>query len=177
MLNRSGHCKNVKPSYKTERPITSLPETAVTLNSLKVLECELQRREFLRTTGCFPLWFHAETERNIFLWRRGCSLIQLDEFDFWVDIPKLIEKRFEHLARPQGDSPLSNPYWGISSASNAGAEVEKRYLEDLIASLRSIQSHAHALSVVAGEVCRELGIENLEREVVILPTARLNKMS
>jgi hypothetical protein len=60
-----------------------------------------------------PLWFLAETERNIFLWRQGKSLDDVEDYEFWVDIPSLITKRRVQLESPQGLNPFTNPNWGI----------------------------------------------------------------
>lgn len=159
--------KRLPTSHKNvQRP--SLPANSLTLEALRVLEQELQRRGYITLEGFYPLWFHAETERNIFLWRRGCSLIHLDEFYFWVDIVKLIAKRTEQLETMTGDNPLLNPLWGEVEVSERSRLREQEYLRDLATSAAPILPHAHALTRASCEV-----FDEGERETVVLPVDRL----
>lgn len=161
--------KKLLTSHKTvHRP--SLPASSLTLEALRVLEQELQRREYITLEGFYPLWFHAETERNIFLWRRGCSLIHLDEFSFWIDVPRLIAKRMEQLDTMGGDNPLLNPLWGEVEISDRARDREREYLKDLTSSIEDILHHAHALNYASLEV-----FDEGEREVVLLPIERLKQ--
>lgn len=109
-----------------------------------------------------PLWFIAETERNVFLWRRGCSLIQEAEFEFWFDVPQLIEKRRWQLESFDGSNPFG--------VSREGQDHERQYLEQLAQLIHQACDHMHALSYCFAELARaaESGIYE-SREVVLLP--------
>lgn len=116
-----------------------------------------------------PLWFVAETERNVFLWRRGCSLIQQDEFEFWIDLPKLIDKRLHQLAS-QNDSPFVNPLWGISVLDKDSAKREQDYVRAFAEIQERISGHMNALSHIGSLLIREL-VSAGDREVVVLPAS------
>ncbi|MBX7138717.1 MAG: DUF4071 domain-containing protein [Oligoflexia bacterium] len=113
-----------------------------------------------------PIWFLAETERNIFLWRNGRSLIEQDQFEFWIDVEALIERRLGQLTDPDFSNPFINPVWEVSSDSMAFVEAEREYLVAFKEALRLIQTHAHILSRVASEL-RVEGSE--QRRKIVLP--------
>ena len=94
-----------------------LPKGCVLLGVLKSIENELRKREMLGISGqpTTPLWFLAETERNIFLWRSGKSLDDQRNYSFWINVPALIKKRRHQLKKPQGLNPFTNPLWGIGT--------------------------------------------------------------
>ena len=105
-----------------------LPEGAVLLGVLKAIEKELARRGLLEPTidQAMPLWFLAETERNVFLWRHGKSIDDCRNFSFWIDVPALIDKRRKHLSRCRGFNPFV-----CGSPSETGAQHELRYLDQI----------------------------------------------
>jgi hypothetical protein len=118
-------------------PAPNLSEGRVLLGILKSIENELRKRELLGFQGTppTPLWFLAETERNVFLWRSGQSLDDTRNYTFWVDIKALIEKRREQLRKPQDQNPFINPLWGSGTLDHSLVERECDYLdllEDLI---------------------------------------------
>lgn len=118
-------------------PSPNLSQGRVLLGILKSIENELRSRELLGFQGTppTPLWFVAETERNVFLWRSGLSLDDIRRYTFWVDIKALIEKRREQLGKPQDQNPFINPLWGSGSLDSSLVDRECDYLdllEDLI---------------------------------------------
>jgi hypothetical protein len=138
---------------------TALEPSAVLWEVLRTMETQLQRKGLLPsvTEGSFhPLWFLAETERNVFLWRRGRSLIDKDEFEFWIDVPRLVEKRLKQLESKDAANPFLNPLWGEAMSDPMLAENEKDYLLSLIEVLEHVGPHAHGLSKVGSEVRKEL---------------------
>jgi hypothetical protein len=151
---------------------SALPAYAVLLSMTRTLELQLQRRSLLKapTVGSFtPVWFVAETERNVFLWRRGLSLIQQDEFEFWVDLPKLVAKRLHQLESADADNPFTNPLWASSSADPDLIRRESEYLESLLEIIARVGPHAHAFSRASAECLKEYFGYCDERPVVLLP--------
>ena len=165
-------CKSVQHE---EFALRGLPAEAILFETLRTLEIQLHKRSIIAPQlwhSLNPLWFIAETERNVFLWRRSCSLIQQDEFEFWVDIPKLIEKRLAQLSSWQEDNPFVNPLWGISVLDKESSQREAEYLKVFAELASKISDHLHALSHIGSLLKRELGTFNPNREMVILPTER-----
>lgn len=166
--------------FSLENPYQNLSDTTVPLAALKTTEVELQQRWQHKLENFFPLWFHAHTERNIYLWRHGLSIGDEALFEFWVDVAVLIKKREKKLnldadassssgeASPRGN-PLINPQWA-SEPSEADANTlikeELRYLNDLHGTFKKIAPHIHALGV-ATSITNPSGAE-----VVILPFKR-----
>lgn len=134
--------------------IQELPEGAVLLGVLKAVEKALHRRGILghAVDQAMPLWFLAETERNVFLWRTGKSIADCHEFSFWVDIPTLIAKRRSHLSRCHGFNPFV-----CNSPSESGVEHEIRYLD-------RIEDLAESIFVKAAMISR--ASESLQSELV-----------
>lgn len=156
----------------SERPKTDLPKAAVLADVLRTVETQLASRGFLREQrqGCFnPIWYLAETERNVFLWKRGCSVVQQDEFEFWIDIHALIEKRLRQLDSFDSQNPFLNPLWGVATADKDSAEYERQYLLSFAEAMRQIESHLHALSRLGSLLLSELEGESEGRERVVLP--------
>ena len=118
------------------------------------------------------MWFLAETERNVYLWRNGYSLDQQDEFEFWIDLPALIEKRLKQLASFDSENAFMNPLWGLSIADKDTVNKEERYLKSLFELIEQVKTHLEALSVAAAQVSREISPAVNEREVVVLPVKR-----
>lgn len=117
-----------------------------------------------------PLWFLAETERNIYLWRNGKSIADHGDFSFWVDIPALISKRRGQLARADSQNPFTNPAWGISHCSDRLTDDERDYLDSLDELVGTILKHAEALSVASETVRSELTLGLIPRCPVVLPS-------
>lgn len=164
-------CKNEQSGG---RFVQSVPTSAILMDALRSFEIQLQKRGMIDSPNAQifnPIWFVAETERNVFLWRRGCSLIQQDEFEFWIDIDRLIEKRVEQLINCQSDSPFVNPLWGVSVLDKATAGREVEYLKSLQEIISKADDHLHALSRVSSMLQNELVPGSGEREIVVLPAA------
>src|SRR5438045_1804769 len=79
--------------FKFVQSHIELPRTALTLENLKCVEESLTKRGLLPSSISLPLWFLAETERNVFLWKHGLSLVNVEEFVFWIDVASLVDKR------------------------------------------------------------------------------------
>jgi len=160
--------KNVQIRPESIQPA---PPTAVLADVLKTLEEQFQQRGLVRRIeqDTFnPLWFLAETEKNVFLWRHGRSLIEQDQFEFWINVEALIEKRLHQLNNLSSDNPFTNPLWEISLPDPDIARREKEYLDSFLESFRRIHTHAAALSQVASLLEKESRKE-AGREVVVLP--------
>jgi hypothetical protein len=150
----------------------ALPAHLVLADMLKTLEEALNARGILQRDALDlfqPLWYLVETEKNVFLWKRGCSLIQQDEFEFWVDLPALIAKRQSQLERDDGLNPFVNHLWGLGTLTKDAKERELSYLTEFLAVVSDIQEHLCALSEVSTFVASNL--HNLpNREHVVLPS-------
>jgi hypothetical protein len=148
-----------------------LPKGAILLGVLKSVETELRRRRMLGDTcdTLTPVWFLAETERNIFLWRNGKSLDDQQDFDFWVDIKALMAKRRKQLENPRGLNPFVNPLWGTAPLDQRLINRERDYLDDLEELGSVVMPHAEALSHASRTVRRELEPESIDRTCVLLP--------
>ena len=161
---------SVQESYSS---VSELPEGLLLLDSLKTLETDLQRRNLLdqpSTKQIHSLWFLSETERNIFLWRNGFSLIDLEKFEFWVDINNLIEKRINQINNFDPDNPFFNSLWGFANSSKDFLEQELRYIHSFTDLMKAIINHASALSTVTSLIHRELSIGDYQRKIIILPS-------
>jgi len=154
-----------------------LPKGCVLLGVLKSVENELRKRDMLGVSGqpATPLWFLAETERNIFLWRNGKSLDDHGEFSFWVDVPALISKRRQQLSKPTATSspdhnPFTNPLWGQAPYDDKLADQERDYLDSLDDLVGSVLKHAEALSVASEQIRGDLVRSRADRLPVVLPS-------
>ena len=144
--------------------LDQLGPKAVLADVLRTLEGQLQRRSLVSAGSFNPLWFLVETERNIFLWRHGLSIAQQDDFEFWVDIDTLIEKRRSQLANPNPANPFHNPNWDLLDCSittqtnqtDEHSKAELRYLDSFSSTFSQIASHANALSHTASLLRAEL---------------------
>ena len=171
-LRKSGHPRIA--------PVVEIPDGAVFADVLKTLETRLQQKHLLRPRNrelLTPFWFLVETERNVFLWRCGYSLIQADEFEFWVDLEALAAKRLRQLELPDAENPFVNPFWaeqelgqsasGQDDALLEAVSHERDYLQSFLEITHLILPHLHALSTVGSMLSRELG--HGDREKVLLP--------
>lgn len=147
-------CKNVHPPLENEHQ--ALPGQGHILEEvLRSVETNLQQRDLLPGSTAAPIWFLAETERNIFLWRNGLSLSQRDHFEFCFDVPRLIARRLRQLAHDDPENPLLNPLWGQEAHDPAMRLQEQDYLRGFLETLTKIEGHVHALSCVALLLRRE----------------------
>ena len=136
---------------------SEMAETVILGDVLKALENRLQQKGLLALSPQFhPLWFSAETERNIFLWRRGLSLIHLDQFEFWIDVPRLVAKRLQQMENAENDNPFSNAMWSEQISSPEAQDAERSYLTTLLELLSETAGHVHALSQVGSLVRSEI---------------------
>jgi hypothetical protein len=153
------------------------PNSAILLESLKTLEQQLQSRKIVafgneNSNFSHPLWFSAETERNIWLWRSGYSLADINDFEFWVDIKKLIQKRLELLSKENLNNPFVNPLWGIQALDISSSTNERNYLECFAGILSSIEDHLNVLSQITSEIMRKTYANHCQRRVVVLPSIK-----
>ena len=152
---------------KPESDAQNIPTSAsVLLGVLKVIEIELRNRELLGAAAAYatPLWFIAETERNVFLWRNWKSLDHRTEFSFWINLEALLKKRRAQLLSCSGFNPFIN-----FSPNSGGAEFELRYLDELEELLDTVFTHASALCRTSTATCIEVVSDSPPRTVVILP--------
>lgn len=179
MINTAAPKSPAPGPFKNEhlgsKSAQSLPAWAVLLDVVRNLEIQFQKRGLLGPAGAFthtPIWFLAETERNVFLWRNGLSLTEEASFEFWVDLRALVEKRLLHLnSRDQPDNPFLNPLWGISAAPTQGdlAANEEQYLAAFSELARKIEEHIHALSHFGSVLQQKLNHGDNERHIILLP--------
>lgn len=158
--------------HSGDESVHDLVRNAVLIDALKALESELQSKEMLPAPNdaeLHPLWFVAETERNVFLWRNGYSLAQADEFEFWIDWRALIEKRLAQIELQDPQNPFVNPLWSVVGGA-PDPEVERAYLEQLSTLLEELDVHLQGLSRAASELSKEL--TNSGAQAVRLPRAR-----
>ena len=144
----------------------------VLLGILKSIENELRKRQLLAKTGTppTPLWFLAETERNIFLWRNSKSLDDASLYSFWIDLGSLIEKRREQLETRQDHNPFINPLWGTAPLDASLVQNENDYLDAIEDLLPTVFRRAESLSRVSEALRIEMTPE-MEREDIIIPLA------
>ncbi len=156
-LHEKTHGKNSTGMQEVHTPVCkndqNLPTGAILLGVLKAIEKELARRGLLEpaVNQAMPLWFLAETERNVFLWRHGRSIDHCREYSFWVDVPELIKKRRKHLSRCRGFNPFV-----CGSPSENGAQHELRYLDQIEDMTDSILSKAALVSRASESLRQEL---------------------
>lgn len=171
------HCTSQEISGSASQKLRAQPSKSehashagcVLLGVLKAVEQELSKRELLGSysTHVTPLWFLAETERNVFLWRSGKSIRDYHLFSFWIDLRALIHKRREQLSRSAG----FNPFVQVST-SFGETDAELRYL-DLIEELTdTIFRHAETLSHASECIRTELAPTAPIRTRILLPHPR-----
>jgi len=162
------------PAKSTQELRDDAPNVAtgcVLLGILKSIESELRKREHLWSAGTppTPLWFIAETERNIFLWRTNQSLDDARKYSFWVNIRELITKRREQLSRPQDSNPFTNPLWGSGPLDPSLVERERDYLDALEDLIPNAFRKAETLSRASESLRLEIDPEAV-RTAIIIPT-------
>jgi hypothetical protein len=141
------------------------------LGILKSIENELRKRELITSSHLppTPLWFLAETERNIFLWRSNQSLDDAKRYSFWVDLQSLINKRRDQLTRPQESNPFINPLWGSGPIDATLVQREHDYLEALEDLIPTVFRRGESLSHASESLRLEIDPES-SRTAVVIPT-------
>ncbi len=133
---------------------------------LRPLETKLAERGLTpdpHENEVYPLWFHLETEINIYLWKRGLSISEKSRFQFWIEPKEFIEKRLEQISHFEEHNPFLSPLWGFSQAHPNAPVLEREYLLALEASLERVCIHLHALSMASDQV------SNSKTETAALP--------
>jgi len=155
-----------------------IPPAAILLDFLRPLETALLDKDFLNESPghlFYPLWFVAEIERNVFLWRNGFSLSDHVNFEFWVDMERLISKRNTLIGGECLDNPLVHPGELLSDQpllDDAG-EREQLYLQEFEKIFAKISKHAQVLSTVTSQIQQELGSAPQEEITrIVLPYSR-----
>lgn len=166
--------KNEQRTFKSVH-LNDLPSTAVLIDALRPLELTLIRRGLAGQGAAplHPLWFLAETERNVFLWREGLSLGDQGSFEFWVDVPALIERRRKQVHTAIEEPGFGNPFIADGVRTPATLSAEITYLDGMRERLERIYMQAFELSLIARTVQKEL--ISGERPIVLLPYARAPK--
>ena len=143
----------------------------ILLGILKSIETELRKRKHLWSSGTppTPLWFLAETERNVFLWRTNQGLDDACKYSFWIDLRGLISKRRDQLSRPQDSNPFTNPMWGSGALDASLVDRERDYLDALEDLIPTAFRQAEMLSRASESLRLEID-PNAGRRVVIIPT-------
>jgi hypothetical protein len=150
-----------------------IPQSAVLLGVLKAIECELRSRHQLGTTpttSATPLWFLAETERNLYLWLTGTGLANASRTVFWVDTNALICKRRKQLSRHSNSFATYgfNPF--ITRDQNSGEpNNEGSYLDELERLGCEIFKRAAMISRISDSLYDELIPPGKARKRVVLP--------
>jgi len=160
--------KNVTPLCKNGHSTTS---GCMLLELLKSVEVELVTRRMIsgQAPSC-PLWFLANLERDVFLWRSGRSVADKREFEFWINPHTLIQKRTDQLTS-SGRVLFPQTLFGSSGNDSESVQDEIDYLEELGDKLSSVQNHLEALSSAASIVLSTMS-QQPTRNQVILPFIR-----
>lgn len=160
---------HTKPYKSAHRSSVTIPPTAISAGMLKPLEVELQKRGLLRlpkSGPIAPLWFLAETEKNIYLWRNGLSILDAGDFDFLIDLKAIMEKRMAQLEAGDESNPLVNKNWALDDSAGLDVEEEIAYIESFIDATIDMVPHLSALSQVARIM------EEEPKEIVVLPVSK-----
>jgi len=145
---------------------------ALPLDALKALETQYQRRGLLPKPSrepFFPLWFMAETERNVFLWRSGNSLTRKNDFDFWVNVDALIAKRLDQLAEAEDEAQFFSSGFGLAVLDRDSALREREYLLSLAGLIDRVRPHVCAFARAGLIVEKEIVGPVRPRRLVTLP--------
>lgn len=152
------------------------PSDALLLGILKSIEIELQKREFTRAKPpeTAPLWYLAETERNVFLWRNGMGLDDRQSFHFWIDVPALIRKRIRQLDSGSSNNPFVNSTWGSAPIDRRRVEEDLQYMEDFLHVYPRVAPHAEALSHASIQIQSDLGVTQCSTTHILLPSSKVH---
>lgn len=172
---------NLNSAYKNEhsaqipvqiRTAESEIVRAIPIDILKTFEVRLQQKRILDPNHLSfgSIWFLAETEKNICLWRRGCSIAEEQRFNFYVNVPALVRKRISQLDSETVDSPFVNPLWGLVPPSTELLQLEKEYHLSFLSIWSKVEEHLLALRAIRDIIeWKTQPNANTTREVVILP--------
>ena len=165
---------HLKTVYDSEQKCTlkniSMPMDAIKVHILKALENQLVKRGVLPVSGntVTPLWFCAETEERLYMWRTGTSIANKHRFSFWVRPPNLIEKRSSHLRRLREDEQEQFSLSCLSPPLGKCLEAEELYLNCLSETIKPLLSHSHALSKVETTIIEECASEEAPKDILLL---------
>lgn len=160
--------------YTESHPI---PAHAVIAEIPRIFEESLWQRGLLTLPpSCTPFWFIVETERNVALWRRGFSLIAVDEFDFLVDVPAMIEKREQQLAEADESNPFHLAPLAPGRSASEVWEKECRYLCQFAELWAAGQTHLAAMSSAVQLLRNDLSAEP-KLSSIVLPDSTCRRPS
>lgn len=155
-------------THKIEQPNTNKCNIAVAADMLKTAEIRMQQKGMLPAADALchnPFWFLVETEKNVFLWRSGHGLNEKQDFDFWVDVESLLDKRLKQLQRANYTDPSSAAFSEFDLKTDP-IKAEAEYLIALRNSIGPILQHLSALSEVQAEIVKE-ALSNQSLRVVL----------
>jgi hypothetical protein len=128
--------------------------SAVTIADFATFDRRLIERRLVPYTKVFsPLWVLAEGERNLYLWRAGISLSQLDRYRFLLSPRDLIRKRSAHLQKHLELLPSEEN----DSLQSSVIMQELKYLDACDDLLKVMQYQLVALSAIGLALEREKG--------------------
>lgn len=154
---RSNTAKPIhKNLYNNEQSTLKNEHNILPIESLKCLEEELIKKSLISLRSPFPLWFLAETERNIFLWKNGESIIDKDNYEFLVDPNKLLEKRRKKLQTMHAIE--DNPFFA--------GNLELQYLDEFKVQYSFLSPHIEAY---VSSLYGVLDFHHQEKPLVTLP--------
>ncbi len=178
MINLEYLLQKVHSAYKSEHASDSIspkfPRTGILLSVTKTFETRLIEKGILKipNEGNFnPLWFLAETERNVYLWRNKQSLTNRDDYIFWLDINRLISKRLSQLENIDLQNPFLNNF-GIAGADRVNVNNEREYYLRFQEIYNQSEPHLTALSwisMISFAYGAEEEKEFSDKKLVILP--------
>lgn len=166
------HSKTYKNEQNSTNLVHKLTSVCCLMDLIKPFELELQRKHLLVTTANssqHPIWFLAETEMNVFLWRSGKSIEIKDEFEFWIDPQRLISKRLSQLELKSENNPFIGEVWSDGPYDRDQLEYEKCYLTNFLKHFEQARKHLHALSQVRQILEKELVDNSPKLKTVVLP--------
>ena len=166
---------STESSSKIEQPCPITNANVVAADIIRTAEIRMQQRGMLPGGSHLshnPFWFLVETEKNVFLWRSGCSLVEKENFDFWVDIDSLLDKRISQLERQTASDPIASILDEFELAVDP-VKAETEYLKALKETMLPILTHLSALSEVQREIINE-GTQQ-SRTRVVLPFSKEQK--
>lgn len=137
---------------------TRLSPCSLPLSGIKALELRFQNKGFLPVIAednHHPVWFQAQKERDKFLWRKGLSLSDDEQFCFWVDVQKLLTQRLSLIENTEVTGDLENS--------------EEFYINAFLEAYFKIYRHVHALSLANHEFEMEVHPERRSRTLIVLP--------
>lgn len=177
MVNQESFPHDQTRSFKNEQNEASdtqeLQLNGLALDNLKQFEEALLSKGILHKRGNFnPIWFLAEMERNVYLWRTGNSIQDSDDFTFWVQPRKLISKRLHQLESSDSENPFINSLWSIGSLDPSEIERERRYLIDFLELYEASSNHLEALSTVSelvSTLIKKSNDNHKKKQIVSIP--------